>query len=154
MERRKTKRKFSRGRGAVMAEVVITLPVTLVLWKGIDYFRGGYMARIDALSQARNGAFSLAHDNTGKCFAGGTPWEGFKPEKVHDIEGDSVPGTSGGTGDPNMPNPETGGDDQDGVNKDTNDALAAEAKGPSASTFLYAHAVVHATRRPPATPDQ
>jgi hypothetical protein len=154
MKRRTTRRKFSRGRGAVMAEVVITLPVTLVLWKGIDYFRGGYMARIDALSQARNEAFSLAHDNTGKCFAGGTPWEGFKPEKVHDLEGDTVPnGTSDpGTGD--NPAPNTGDGDQAGTTEDADAAFQAQAGGPSASTFLYAHALVHATRRPPATPDQ
>ena len=154
MQRRKQRRKFSRGRGAVMAEVVITLPVTLVLWKGIDYFRGGYMARIDALSQARNEAFSLAHDNTGKCFGSAPPWEGFKSENIHNVAGDSSPESGDPSGDPNMPNPGINGDDQAGVNADSNTAFDAEASGPSSSIFLYAHARVTATRKPPAMPDQ
>ena len=101
----------SRQRGAAMVEMVIVMPFLLTLWMGIEYFRAGYLRRLDALSRAQVTAWSLAMSNDGSCFANKEPWAGFT--------GENDPGSTG---------------------KDGADASSTFKSHTSSSMFLYAHA--------------
>jgi hypothetical protein len=69
-----------RQKGAAMTEMVLTLPVALTMWFGIDYFRSGYARRLEAMHKARAAAWASAYSNDGSCFANKEPWAGFTGE--------------------------------------------------------------------------
>jgi hypothetical protein len=64
-------------KGAAMAEVVILLPVMILMWAGIDYFRRGYLRRMEAQHRSQTAAWALAFSNTGACFADHNTFQGF-----------------------------------------------------------------------------
>lgn len=66
-----------RTRGAAMAEMVVCVPVMILLWVGIDYFRVAYARRLETLSQSHGEAWAKAYSNDGSCYAGGGPFPGF-----------------------------------------------------------------------------
>jgi hypothetical protein len=100
-----------------MAEVIITIPITLILMAGIDYFSDAYMARIDALSVARHEAFKLANDVKGECFKNKHAWSGFTIEDATNLGVDTA-----------------------------NAAIATQGASQGQSMFLYNHAVLHVER--------
>ena len=55
-------------RGAAMAEMVILAPLMIALWIGIDFFRQGYVRRLQAIADADGRAWSLATSNDLSCF--------------------------------------------------------------------------------------
>ncbi len=60
-----------------MAEVVILLPVMLLMWAGIDFFRSGYVRRLQAMQMAETAGWKSAMSNDGSCFAHRESWSGF-----------------------------------------------------------------------------
>ncbi len=51
-----------RERGAALTETVVLIPVLLLGWAGVDYFRAGYTRRMQALSLASHGAWRRSFD--------------------------------------------------------------------------------------------
>jgi hypothetical protein len=60
-----------------MTEMVLLIPVALLLFRGIDYFRSGYALRLNALGRSQTAAWKAAVSNDGSCFANKEPWAGF-----------------------------------------------------------------------------
>jgi hypothetical protein len=61
-----------------MAEFVVAIPVMLMLWFGVSYFRQGYARRLQALSDVHADAWAKAYSNDDSCFkAGAGPWQGW-----------------------------------------------------------------------------
>ncbi len=60
-----------------MVEVVILLPVMLLMWAGIDYFRAGYVRRLQAMQMAQTAGWKSAMSNDGSCFSQKESWAGF-----------------------------------------------------------------------------
>ncbi len=84
-----------RQRGAVMVEVVIMLPMLLLIWAGVDYFRAAYARKLDSIGRAQAQAWKLAYSNDGSCFANKEPWAGFTGE--NDPANTSTVGDDGAT---------------------------------------------------------
>lgn len=83
-----------RARGAAMAEFLVGLPMMIVLWAGVDYFRRGYARRLETMSQAHAEAWEKAYANDGKCYAGNSgPWGGWSSSN-----GDMPTDNGGGQG--------------------------------------------------------
>ena len=111
----------NRQRGAAMAEFLILMPVMLLMWFGIDYFRSGYARRLEAFGKARAAAWKLAYSNDGSCFANKEFFAGF-------------------TGENNAMDPSVVG--QKGA-----EATETFKGNTSSSLFMYAHANVSATMK-------
>lgn len=74
-----------RTRGAAMAEAAICLPVMILMWAGVDYFRRGYARRLDTLSQAHAAAWEKAYSNDGSCYSGAGGWSGWTSSASSDL---------------------------------------------------------------------
>jgi len=74
MTQRKRRR---RTRGVAMTEFLVGLPVLIVLWAGVDYFRQGYARRLETMNQSHAEAWAKAYSNDGSCYGGATPWGGW-----------------------------------------------------------------------------
>ena len=70
-------RRRRRTRGVAMAEFLVGLPVMILLWAGVDYFRQGYARRLETLNQSHSEAWAKAYSNDGSCYGGGGPWGGW-----------------------------------------------------------------------------
>lgn len=66
-----------RARGTAMSEFLVGLPILVVLWAGVDYFRQGYARRLETLSQSHSEAWAKAYSNDGSCYGGASPWGGW-----------------------------------------------------------------------------
>jgi hypothetical protein len=75
-----------------MAEMVLGLPMMILLFVGVDYFRKGYARRLDTLNQSHAAAWEKAYSNDGSCYSGAGPWSGFSNNS-----GD-MPADEGGAG--------------------------------------------------------
>lgn len=64
-------RMHNRQRGAAMTEFVLLVPVMIMMWMGIEYFRSGYARRLDALARSQTQAWTLAYSNDMSCYWGG-----------------------------------------------------------------------------------
>lgn len=73
----KMRRRWQRTRGVAMTEFLVGLPVLILLWAGVDYFRMGMARRLETLSRSHAEAWEKAYSNDGSCFAGAKPWDGF-----------------------------------------------------------------------------
>ncbi|MCA1663847.1 MAG: hypothetical protein LC659_06200, partial [Myxococcales bacterium] len=60
-----------------MTEFLVGLPVLIVLWAGVDYFRQGYARRLETMNQSHSEAWAKAYSNDGSCYGGSTPWGGW-----------------------------------------------------------------------------
>lgn len=84
-------RRRRRFRGAAMTEFLISAPMMITLWFGINYFRQGYARRLDTMSRSHAEAWQKAYSNNGECFkAGGGPWQGWtnsKGDGLNDADG-------------------------------------------------------------------
>lgn len=60
-----------------MTEFLVGLPMMILLWAGVDYFRVAYAIRLNTLNLSHAEAWEKAYSNDGTCFAGGKPWDGF-----------------------------------------------------------------------------
>lgn len=78
-----------------MTEVVIMLPMLLLIWAGVDYFRMAYARKLDSIGRAQHQAWKLAYSNDGSCFANKEPWSGFTGE--NDPSNNSTVGADGET---------------------------------------------------------
>jgi hypothetical protein len=80
--KQRRQRSWRRTRGAAMTEFLVGLPVLILLWAGVDYFRQGFARRLETLNQSHAEAWKKAYSNDGSCFAGGGPFPGWtEPEK-------------------------------------------------------------------------
>ena len=77
----------TKQRGAAMTEMLVGLPVIIILWAGVNYFRMGYARRLETMNQSHAEAWSKAYSNDGSCYAGGGPFPGFTNE-MGDMPGD------------------------------------------------------------------
>jgi hypothetical protein len=75
-----------------MAEFLVGLPVIIVLWAGVDYFRMGYARRLDTMNQSHADAWAKAYSNDGSCYSGAGPWSGWSQSNSQ------MPADSGGQG--------------------------------------------------------
>ena len=48
-----------------MTEFLVGLPMIIVLWAGVDYFRQGYARRLETLNQSHAEAWAKAYSNDG-----------------------------------------------------------------------------------------
>jgi hypothetical protein len=71
------KRRWRRSRGVAMTEFLVGLPMMILLWAGVDYFRMAYARRLDTLNLSHAEAWAKAYSNDGSCFGGGGPWGGW-----------------------------------------------------------------------------
>jgi hypothetical protein len=69
--------RWRRTRGAAMTELLLSLPMLILLWAGVDYFRQGLARRFETLSQSHGDAWQQAYSNDGSCYAGGGPFPGW-----------------------------------------------------------------------------
>jgi hypothetical protein len=69
----------ARARGAAMVEFLIGLPLAMLIWLGIDYFRAGYLGKLGAMSAGYDRAWSLALGNDGACLQMDEDWAGHNP---------------------------------------------------------------------------
>jgi hypothetical protein len=99
-----------------MTEMVLLLPVMILMWAGIDYFRAGYARRLESLAKAHQVAWKLAYSNDGSCFANKEAWAGFTGE--NDVTDASNVGDKGA------------------------EATQSFSGSTSSSMFMYAHANV------------
>jgi hypothetical protein len=61
-----------------MAEFLVGLPMMIVLWAGVEYFRTGFARRLDTMNLSHAEAWEKAYSNDGKCYAGNSgPWGGW-----------------------------------------------------------------------------
>jgi len=72
-----TKRRWRRTRAVAMAEFLVGLPMMILLWAGVDYFRQAYARRLETMSQSHAEAWAKAYSNDGSCYGGGGPWGGW-----------------------------------------------------------------------------
>jgi Flp pilus assembly protein TadG len=77
MRATKIKRRWRRSRGVAMTEFLVGLPMMILLWAGIDYFRAAYKARLETLNWSHSQAWAKAYSNDGSCYGGGGPWGGW-----------------------------------------------------------------------------
>ena len=108
-------------RGAAYAEMVLLLPVMILMWAGIDYFRSGYARRLESLGKAHAMAWKLASSNDGSCFANKEFFAGF-------------------TGESNIT-------DASNVGEKGSEATNSFSGSTSSSMFMYAHANVGASMK-------
>ena len=66
-----------RTRGVAMTEFLVGLPMMILLWAGVDYFRVAYGHRLDVMSTSHAEAWAKAYSNDGSCYGGGGPWGGW-----------------------------------------------------------------------------
>ncbi|HEX8950923.1 MAG TPA: TadE family protein [Polyangia bacterium] len=66
-----------RTRGVAMTEFLVGLPIMIVLWAGVDYFRMGYARRLDTMNLSHAAAWTKAYSNDGSCYGGASPWGGW-----------------------------------------------------------------------------
>jgi hypothetical protein len=105
-------------KGVAMTETLLVIPVALLMWAGIDYFRAGYVRRLETLAMAHQTAWKLAYSNDGSCFANKEFFAGFTGES--DITDASNVGEKG------------------------QEATESYQGNTSSSMFMYAHANVGA----------
>ena len=55
-------------KGVAMTEMLLLIPVAILMWGGIDYFRMGYVRRLETLAKAHDVGWKLAYSNVGSCF--------------------------------------------------------------------------------------
>src|SRR5262249_20707915 len=72
-----TKRKWRRSRGVALTGVLVGLPMIIVLWAGVGYFRMGYARRLGTMNLSHADAWAKAYSNDGSCYGGGGPWGGW-----------------------------------------------------------------------------
>lgn len=53
-----------------MTEMLIGLPLMILLFAGVDYFRMGYARRLQTMSMSHAAAWEKAYSNDGRCYAG------------------------------------------------------------------------------------
>lgn len=87
-----TRGRHRRTRGTAMTEMLIGLPVIIILWAGVNYFRVGYARRLETMNTSHAEAWAKAYSNDGSCYSGGGPLPGFTSELGN------LPGDSGGKG--------------------------------------------------------
>jgi hypothetical protein len=75
-----TRGRRRKMRGAAMTEMLIGLPVIIILWAGVNYFRVGYTRRLETMNTSHAEAWAKAYSNDGSCYAGGGPFPGFTNE--------------------------------------------------------------------------
>ena len=107
-----------REKGVAMTEMLLLIPVAILMWGGIDYFRQGYVRRLETLAMAHSVGWKLAYSNDGSCFANKEFFAGFTGE--NDITDASNVGDKG------------------------SEATQSFQGGTSSSMFMYAHANVGA----------
>jgi hypothetical protein len=73
----KMRRRWRRTRAVAMTEFLVVLPMLVLLWAGVDYFRQGFARRLETMSQSHAEAWEKAYSNDGTCFGGAKPWDGF-----------------------------------------------------------------------------
>ncbi|HEY2748861.1 MAG TPA: hypothetical protein VGL86_29775 [Polyangia bacterium] len=80
----KTKRikRWRRSRGVAMTEFLVGLPMMILLWAGVDYFRVAYAKRLETLNMSHSEAWAKAYSNDGSCYGGGGPWKGWSDPGV------------------------------------------------------------------------
>jgi hypothetical protein len=105
-------------RGVAMTETLLVIPVALLMWSGIDYFRRGYVRRLETMAMAHQAGWKLAYSNDGSCFANKEFFAGFTGEA--DVNANSEVGDKGSAGE-------------------------AFQGNTSSSLFMYAHANVKAS---------
>lgn len=66
-----------RTRGVAMTEFLVGLPMIILLWAGVDYFRLGYARRLDTMNQSHAEAWAKAYSNDGSCYGGASAWGGW-----------------------------------------------------------------------------
>jgi hypothetical protein len=72
------RKRWSRSRGVAMTEFLVGLPMMILLWAGVDYFRVAYAKRLETLNQSHAAAWALAYSNDGSCYSSGSgPWGGW-----------------------------------------------------------------------------
>lgn len=71
------KRRWRRSRGVAMTEFLVGLPMMILLWAGVDYFRMAYARRLETLNQSHSDAWGKAMSNDGSCFGGSSAWGGW-----------------------------------------------------------------------------
>ncbi len=77
MSKPKMHRRWRRTRATAMTEFLVGLPVLILLWAGVDYFRQGFARRLQTMSQSHSDAWQKAYSNDGSCYAGKKPWDGW-----------------------------------------------------------------------------
>ena len=70
------KRRLRRTRGVAMTEFLVGLPMMILLWAGVDYFRQAYARRLETLNQSHAEAWESAYSNDGSCYHG-QAWGGW-----------------------------------------------------------------------------
>jgi hypothetical protein len=111
--------KRRNSRGVAMTETLLVIPVALLMWAGIDYFRRGYVRRLETLAKSHEVAWKLAYSNDGSCFANKEPFAGFGGE--NSVTAESNVGAEG------------------------SQATSNYQGNTSSSMFMYAHANVGAS---------
>ena len=71
------KRRWRQSRGVAMTEFLVGLPMIILLWAGVDYFRVGYAKRLETLNMSHSEAWAKAYSNDGSCYGGAGPWGGW-----------------------------------------------------------------------------
>ena len=83
-----------RQRGTAMTEMLLGLPLMILMFAGVDYFRVGYAKRLETMSQSHGEAWAKAYSNDGSCFGSGNgPFPGFGDamKNMPDGNGDGKP---------------------------------------------------------------
>src|SRR4051812_34648075 len=70
-------KRWRRTRGVAMTEFLVGLPMMILLWAGVDYFRTAYAHRLDTMSFSHSAAWAKAYSNDGSCYGGSSPWGGW-----------------------------------------------------------------------------
>lgn len=74
----RTRRHRRWVKGTAMTEMLVGLPVMILLFAGVDYFRMGYAKRLETMSQSHAEAWHKAYSNDGSCYAAGKgPFQGW-----------------------------------------------------------------------------
>jgi len=107
-----------------MTEFLVGLPMMILLWAGIDYFRAAYKARLETLNWSHSEAWAKAYSNDGSCYGGGGPWGGWSSS--------------------NSQMPDGNGDGQ-GLDKKFNSTMFMYNTARSTKTHATSSALFHAT---------
>lgn len=68
MKLRLRRRRWTRG--VAMTEFLVGIPMIILMFAGIDYFRTAYARRLETLNQSHEAAWELAYSNDGSCYHG------------------------------------------------------------------------------------
>jgi hypothetical protein len=87
-----------REKGVAMTETLLLVPVMVLMWAGIDYFRMGYARKLETMAKAHEVAWKLAYSNDGSCFANKEFFAGFTGENsITDASNVGDKGSEAGT---------------------------------------------------------